>query len=187
MLLKVQYAYRNTKFRFKGWLFKQYLQMHGCKVGKGLKCMNFPRFRLLPNKNIFIGDYVTFGWDCTLEIAPEGKLIIEDYVLFADRIQLTSLAEIKIGKWSAIAENASIRDCFHDVKKDELFRLQPSSSSPIEFGEDTGVGAGTVILMGSKIQKGAWIGSNSVVTRSCKIEPYGIYAGAPAKFVKFRD
>jgi acetyltransferase-like isoleucine patch superfamily enzyme len=40
--------------------------------------------------------------------------------------------------------------------------------------------------MGAKISKGAFIGSNSVITRKTIIEEYGIYAGNPLKLIATR-
>lgn len=177
---------RNRSSRLKGMFLKLYLVMHGCKVGKGLKCASWPYFKGFPNKNIFIGDHVDLGRNNTFELAASGRIILEDHVLFHQNILISCNNEIKIKKWAALAENVSVRDGNHKFAKNEYYRKQEGVSEPIEIGEDAGIAAGTVVLMGSKVAKGAFIGSNSVVTRSTEIVEYGIYAGSPLRLIATR-
>lgn len=183
----IESAYRNNCYKLKGWLFKLYLLLHGCRVGKNLKCLAFPRIRSVPKGNIEIGDHVAMGRNITLEITSQGKLILDDHALLADNIVLSSSSLIHMKKWSAVAENSSIRDHFHKMKKDKAYRMQESVAEPVVLGEDSGVGAGSVVLMGSKVPDGAFIGANSVITKHDKLEPYGIYSGHPVKLVKYRE
>jgi len=53
LIAYIEAALQNISSRWKGRLLKLYLVLHGCKVGKGLKCSGFPYFRGFPNKNIF--------------------------------------------------------------------------------------------------------------------------------------
>jgi len=177
---------RNGSSRLKGIFLKIYLQMHGCKVGKGLKCAGWPYFKGFPNKNITIGDHVDLGRNNTFELAPGGKIILEDYVLLHQNILLSCNNQIKIKKWAALAENVSVRDGNHKFAKNEYYRRQEGISEPIEIGEDAGIAAGTVVLMGARVAKGAFIGSNSIVTRSSEIKEYGIYAGNPLRLIATR-
>lgn len=177
---------RNRSSRFKGMLLKIYLLAHGCKVGKGLKCATLPYFKGFPNKNIIIGDHVDLGRNNTIELAKNGQLIFEDYALLHQNILISCNSKITFGKWSAVAENTSIRDGNHTFSKNEYYRKQECVSEPIEIGEDTGIAAGCVVLMGAKIPKGAFIGSNSVVTKKSVMEEYGIYAGNPLKLISKR-
>ncbi len=182
----IEGVYRNRSSRLKGLLLKWYLLLHGCTVGKGLKCATFPYFKGFPNTSIIIGDHVDLGRNNTIELSKNGKLIIEDYVLFHQNILISCNSEIIFRKWCAVAENVSIRDGNHQFKKDTYYRLQDSVSEPIEIGEDSGISAGCVILMGAKIAKGAFIGSHSIVNKKNLIEEYGIYAGNPLKLIKKR-
>lgn len=179
----IEAVFRNRTSRFKGMLLKCYLIAHGCKVGKGLKCSGFPYFKGFPNKNIKIGDYVDLGRNNTFELSKNGQIILDDFVLFHQNILISCNSKISIGKYSALAENVSIRDGNHRFDKHNYYRLQEGVTEPIEIGEDAGIAAGCVILMGSKISKGVFIGSNSVVTRSTATDEYGIYAGNPIKLI----
>jgi acetyltransferase-like isoleucine patch superfamily enzyme len=178
---------RNRSSRFKGMLLKFYLVTHGCKVGRGLKCAEFPYFKGFPYKNIIIGDNVDLGRKNTIELARNGKIIFEDYVLLHQNILISCNSQITFGKWSAVAENVSIRDGNHKFSKNEYYRKQECIAEPVEIGEDSGIAAGCVVLMGTKIAKGAFIGSNSVITRKDKIEENGIYAGNPLRLIRMRN
>ena len=182
----IEAVFRNRSSRFKGALLKLYLLTHGCKVGKGLKCATWPYFKGFPNKNITIGNYVDLGRNNTIELAKDAQLVFDDYVLLHQNILISCNSKITFGKWSAVAENVSIRDGNHKFDKNEYYRKQDCVAEPIEIGEDSGIAAGCAVLMGAKIAKGAFIGSNSVITKKAVIEEYGIYAGSPLKLISKR-
>ncbi len=52
------------------------------------------------------------------------------------------------------------------------------------IGNDVWIGANAIILSGVTIGDGAVIGAGSVVTKN--VPPYAIFAGVPAKLIKFR-
>lgn len=54
---------------------------------------------------------------------------------------------------------------------------------PIVIGSDVWLGSHTVVTAGAHIGEGVVVGANSVVTG--RLEPYGLYVGAPAK--RLRD
>lgn len=178
---------RNGFYKLLGGLVKIYLQLHGCKVGKNFRCIGFPVFRCVPKSNITIGNNVSFGYGVILEITPEGRLQLDDYALIGDYCTLSSMHSIHIKQWSAVAERASLRDGFHKMGRDEKYRKQPSHGAPIILEEDTGIGAGTVVLMGVHLPKGAFVGANSVVSRKDELEEFAIYAGNPLTKVKDRS
>jgi acetyltransferase-like isoleucine patch superfamily enzyme len=185
-LNNLEQSIKNGWYQFKGWLLTIYLELHGCKVGSNLRCVGFPSFRQVPNKNITIKNNVTIGRNVTIELLNNGHLLLDNYVNIADNVMLSTESAIEIGEWVAIAENTSIRGSFHQLKKDELFRKQPNITAPIIIKKDVGIGAGCVIMPGAKLNEGVFLGANSVVKNHQELEAYGIYAGAPAKLIKFR-
>jgi len=54
----------------------------------------------------------------------------------------------------------------------------------VTIGNDVWVGSHVLIMDGISIGDGAIIGAGAVVTKN--IEPYAIYAGVPAKFIRYR-
>ena len=57
--------------------------------------------------------------------------------------------------------------------------------APVRLGRHVIVGSGSVILPGCNIGEGSSVGATSLVTKS--LAPWGIYAGAPARFLKKRS
>lgn len=187
-MIRVLFKYQKSAGRkMLGFYYKIYLRLMGCKVGKNFKCLGFIHFREVPKSNITIGDNVAIGRHCTFEITPTGKLILEDHVVLGDNVMMSSLEKIRIGRWTGIAENVSIRDAFHMLDKDSLYQKQGSVSEPIDIGEDVVLGAGTAVLKGAVVPKGVIVGSNSVVTSNIEMESFGIYAGQPAKLIRKRS
>ena len=60
----------------------------------------------------------------------------------------------------------------------------PTSKGNIVIGNDVWIGHGALILSGSTVGHGAIIGARSVITKD--VEPYAIYAGNPAKLIRYR-
>lgn len=177
---------RNGMHRFRGFLVKGYLQLHGCSVGRNFKCVGFPVFRCVPKANFKIGDNVSIGCGVVFEITPEGRLQLDDYALIGDYCTISSAQFIHLKKWCAIAERVSLRDTFHRMEAGTNYREQESSGKPIVLEEDSGAGAGTVILKGVRLPKGTFIGANAVVSEHDELEEMGIYGGNPLKLVRKR-
>lgn len=67
---------------------------------------------------------------------------------------------------------------FSDIQEYE------EQTGPVTLGNDVWVGAGAILIGGITVGDGAIIGAGSVVTKDC--EPYGVYAGCPARLIKRR-
>ncbi len=178
---------RNLWRRGIGAWVKLYLLLHGCRVGKGFKCYAFPRFRAVPFKNIVIGNHVTLGYDCTLEVLADALLEIQDHANITQNVLISCSKHIRIGAYSLIGENVSIRDAEHRTLSHELISCQSSVAERIEIGKDVWIGAGSLVLRGASIAEGAIIGAKSLVNRSADIQASGIYVGTPVHFLKQRD
>lgn len=59
-----------------------------------------------------------------------------------------------------------------------------AASSRVSIGSDVWIGARAIVLSGVNISTGCVIGAGSVVVRNT--EPYGVYAGVPARLIRFR-
>ncbi len=186
LLFRIESIIKNNLFKLKGYLLKIYFSIHGCKVGKKLRCHTFPRFRIPPHKNYLIGDNVTIGYDITFEILISGRLSVGNFVKFTQNILISSGAEIKIDDYSLFGENVSIRDGDHDSSIEKPITFQTYTYRPVHIGKDVWIGAGSYILSGSSIPDGVVIGANSIVLGKCHLRSYSIYAGSPVKYIKER-
>jgi virginiamycin A acetyltransferase len=65
----------------------------------------------------------------------------------------------------------------------EIERLKQLNSS-ITIGNDVWIGRSVSIMPGVIISDGCVVGANSLVTK--KLEPFGVYAGTPAKLIRYR-
>ncbi|HAG70533.1 MAG TPA: acetyltransferase [Lachnospiraceae bacterium] len=121
------------------------------------------------------------------------------------------LSNTRIGKYSSIGpeaitvlgrhpvdERVALHPAFYSEKKDmgytyltegrrgdfeEQIYIDSKKGIQIDIGNDVWIGRGVMLIEGVTIGDGAVIGTGSVVTKD--IEPYGVYAGVPAK--KLRD
>ena len=121
----------------------------------------------------------------------------------------SDLADVKIGKYSSIGPNIGsllgahptrtyvathpafyMKDpgfCLHFCEKDsftEYSYLQDDARYQISIGNDVWIASGVKIMQGVTIGDGAIIGAGSLVTQD--VEPYGVYAGVPAKKIRLR-
>jgi acetyltransferase-like isoleucine patch superfamily enzyme len=186
LLVYIETLIRQRWYLLTGGLVKFYLLVHGCKVGKKLKCRGLPYFRTIPYRNIFIGNYVTLGKYVTLETHKGGRIILDDYVLLSENVLISSHSSVSFGKWSGAGEYSSIRDADHGSAAGILIRKQSSIAEPIKIGDDVQISRGCTILKGSIVEDGAVIGANSIVWKGVKIEKNGIYFGVPARLITDR-
>lgn len=145
------------------------------------------------SRNVKLGKHVTI---------EKGSVIMSDYINDYTYIGSSSYIDKsvkKIGKFCSIAMNAKIglqNHPFHWVsthpiaykkkygfiKKDRP--LSDTNDKKTTIGNDVWIGANVTVLGGVTIENGAVIAANSLVNSN--IEPYAIYAGTPAKLVKYR-
>lgn len=94
---------------------------------------------------------------------------------------------IAIGNNVSIAANCVLAPTNHEFVSASVPHQQQGfrpSKGGIHVEDDVWIGAGTVILDGARLGKGAVVGALSLV-RS-RLEPYGIYAGNPITLIDRR-
>jgi acetyltransferase-like isoleucine patch superfamily enzyme len=185
LLIKFELIKRSFVFKFKGQILKFYLQIHGCKVGSGLKCKQFPIFRSIPNANIEIGNNVNFGYNISLDVSS-GKLKIGNNVNLTQDIVISSIKAVSIDNDTLIAENVSIRDGDHQFVLGKTINSQGLDADEIRIGKDVWIAAGVRVLKGSNLQNGCIIAANAVVKKKNITEENSIYAGIPIKEISKR-
>lgn len=123
-------------------------------------------------KNIFIGDDVIIGSNCT----------------FIDNKKIT------IGSCVMIAPNLQIYTAYHPILPEDRYIQNRSENDPIYFNtcadpveikDGAWIGGGVIILPGVTIGKNSIIGAGSVVTRS--IPDNCVAVGNPCNPIKYFD
>ncbi|WP_194242012.1 CatB-related O-acetyltransferase [Winogradskyella eckloniae] len=103
--------------------------------------------------------------------------------------------KVTIGQFCSIARNVSMQVSNHAMSRATTYPIFKNifneevnndfiSKGDITIGNDVWVGAHSLILSGVKINDGAIIAANSVVTK--EVPAYAIVAGSPAKVIKYR-
>jgi acetyltransferase-like isoleucine patch superfamily enzyme len=93
---------------------------------------------------------------------------------------------LTIGDHVRIAAHCVIVPANHGIALDGgLIAEQPMNKQGIRIGNDVWLGAGVRVLDGAVIGDGCVVGAGAVVRGA--LEPYGIYAGVPAKLVGKRS
>ena len=113
----------------------------------------------------------------------------------------SKLSHVTIGRFCSIGQDSLIGPGLHPVdffstspifysNGNQLqynwhqFPIEFSEHQPVIIGDDVWIGSRCIVLDGVSIAQGSIIAAGSVVTRDTV--PYGIYAGVPAKLIKYR-
>lgn len=122
------------------------------------------------NENIYIGNDVAIGpnsvlWTTGANIFIKDKVIVGPGLSIITGNHRTNI----IGKYMA---DITVAEKEKDDDQDVIIE------------KDVWIGANVTILKGVTIAEGCVIGGGSVLTKST--EPYGIYVGVPAKYIRNR-
>ncbi|MFM0046335.1 acyltransferase [Paraburkholderia sediminicola] len=141
-------------------------------------------------QNIHIGDHVRIDGLSVLS-AGNGYIRIGSYIHIGGMCFLTGAGGIDLEDFSGLSQGVRVYSASDDYSGQSL--TNPTipreflnvEIAPVRLGRHVIVGSGSVILPGCNIGEGSSIGAMSLVTKS--LAPWGIYAGAPARFLKKRS
>ncbi|MNQ71417.1 putative acetyltransferase [compost metagenome] len=151
-------------------------------------------FDIRNRKNIQIGDGLTTGFGCRIEVHPQKKtneklLIFGKNIEINDYVHIAAGERITIGNNVLIASKVFISDLNHGnykgINQDSPLSTPNSrklSTNPIIIKDNVWIGEGVCVMSGVTIGTGCIIGALSVVTKN--IPDYSIAVGSPAKVVK---
>ncbi len=146
------------------------------------------------NRKAYLGKSSIYG---------DLKFTIGENSYFSGHSIIRGNGQIEIGNYCSIAfnqyynvsnqnhpiHNAASIGLFNESRlvESRLFEYKPSNDKTeykLKIGHDVWLGQRVTVFTNITIGNGAVIGAHSLVTKDC--EPYGIYAGKPAKLIKYR-
>jgi acetyltransferase-like isoleucine patch superfamily enzyme len=148
----------NTVFEGSNFVLSQTTLMR-CRVGFGSYFGARCHFAMST-----IGRYCSIGDNVTV---ITGRHPTNTYVSTHPAFYSTS-----IGKLFQLTDKQLFEECRY---------ANPQDKTLVKVGNDVWIGSNVAILDGVKIGDGAIVGANALVTKD--LEPYGIYAGIPAKII----
>ena len=178
-LWKLETRFRNGWYYLLGAMLRLYLKIHGCNVGKKLRCEGWPQFGTVPRRNITFGNRVCIGKRVRFDVYGEGRIEVADRVTFRQDVVISILLSISIGEMSSFAEGVSIRDADHLHTIEEEIMPRYHLAEPIAIGRYVGLGPGVVVTRGSIIPDGVIIGPHCVITKGSQLVTNGMYFGTP--------
>lgn len=132
------------------------LRLFGARVGPN--CHFYPSAKIWAPWNLDAADHVTAG----------------------DGAEIYNPAPVRLGSHAIVSQNAYVCGATHDFD-DAAF---PLLAYAMEIGPYAWICARACIAPGVKVGEGAVLGLASVATRD--LEPWAVYAGAPAEKIKER-
>lgn len=148
------------------------------------KCSIYNPSKISISSNVRIDDF------CILS-AGNGGIFIGKHVHIACYVSIIGAESIKIGDYVGISSKTAIYSSSDDYSGNFLTgptifdKCKNVDHRPVVFENHVLIGAMCVILPGVIIKEGTAIGSFSLVSRD--VDSWGIYVGAPLKFLKKRS
>lgn len=143
-----------------------------------IKIFHWKRFhfyfieRFSPNTDIYflgkgsiiLGKKVRAHSQVRLRSTSNGQIVIEDNVTFNYGCMVTARQLIHIKKGVEFGPNVLIYDHDHDFRAKGGLKAQKYNSGEVIIGENTWIGAGTIILKNTRIGKNSVVGAGCVLT-----------------------
>lgn len=152
-------------------------------IGSKAKCSIFARFRFKRGK-IAIGRQSNIHFGSLID-AQRGSVVIGDRFSLNPYSILYGAGGITIGNCVRIAAHVVVVSFEHNYRNAEVpITQQGITVKPVVIEDDVWLGAGARVLAGAHIGRGCVIAAGCVVKG--RTEPYGIYAGVPARKIGSR-
>lgn len=178
-------SYRNSGGRIKRLLSWTKGRRYFQKSGRNIQIREKVSFELTDNA------YMEIGNDCVIReysyfqlTKPNPKLFIGNGVVIGRYCMITVKDTVTIGDNTIIGAFVQIIDHSHTFRLGGTIKDQEAKIDPVFIGDDVWIGAGSKILCGVTVGRGAVIGANAVVTKD--VPENAIVGGVPARILKYR-
>lgn len=141
--------------------------------------------RLIHPENIRIGDGVYVGHDTILEGYHTHELVIGSGSWIGPQCHFHAAGGIEIGNNVGIGPGVRILTSVHkEAGRGTPILHAPLRFAPVSIEDDADIGAGSILLPGVRIGRGAQLGAGAVV--SDDIPAYAVAVGVPARVIRER-
>ena len=185
---------------FKDWIEFLIRNVPG-KIGFGMRSFYFKQRLLKPffanrfetgiriefPKNLELGSYSYFGYDCKIYASEFSKVIIGSNCEFNSNVMINARGNgtIVIGDNVLIGPNVVLRSSDHSFGNlEENINKQGMTDGNILIKDNVWIGSNCVILQNCIIGEGSIVAAGSVVTKD--VLPFSVVGGIPAKIIKKR-
>jgi acetyltransferase-like isoleucine patch superfamily enzyme len=154
-------------------------------LGNSASMQNLTVATVLEKGQLSLGDHSTVCRGSVIIITVGAKLEIGESVYIGELNNIRCTGNIEIGNNVKISQLVTITDGQHkfDDRK-ALIGEQGYEKRSVKIGENSWIGANSVILPGVSIGRGAVVGAGAIVTKN--VPDYAVVAGNPAKVIKSR-
>jgi galactoside O-acetyltransferase len=148
------------------------------------KCSIYNPSKIKIASNVRVDDF------CILS-AGNGGIEIGNNVHIACYVSIIGSESIKIGNYVGISSKTAVYSSSDDYSGNFLTgptildKYKNVDNRPVIFEDHVLLGALCLVLPGVTIKEGAAIGSFSFISKN--VEPWGMYAGNPLRFLKERS
>lgn len=108
------------------------------------------------------------------------NLVCGNHVAIADGAEIYNPDKVILGDSAVVSQHAFLCGASHDYNDDAF----PMIWAPIRIGAFAWIGARATVQMGVSVGDGAVLALGSIATHD--LEPWEVYAGAPARRIKSR-
>lgn len=120
-------------------------------------------FTINDNGKISVGKNIGIRRGCEFSASENGKISIGDNVFFNNACMVISHDNIIIGDNTKFGPGVMIFDHDYDFKNENNYRVGKHKSTPIIIGENCWIGAGTIILRGTKVGDNCVVGAGGIL------------------------
>ncbi|MFL6446634.1 MAG: acyltransferase [Bryobacteraceae bacterium] len=149
----------------------------GVRIGSGVGFKHLETFE--------IGDGVFIGAQSYIQGRFDGRTKIGNHVWIGPQSYLDA-RDLILEDYVGWGPGAKVLGSTHTGLPVELPIIRTDLEiRPVRVEEGADIGTGAILLPGVTVGKGSIIGAGAVVTRD--VPPQAIFAGVPARFVRWRD
>jgi acetyltransferase-like isoleucine patch superfamily enzyme len=136
---------------------------------------------------VILGNGVRVCRMVELSVSQGAELCIGENVFIGRGVLINTQESISIGDYSQIAEHVAIHDNNHVFRDaNRLIVEQGMETRPVVIGNDTWIGAYSLLTAGASVPDGCVVGAKSLITSTTQSAPYSVIVGSPGRVIGAR-